>query len=209
MRARAGRPMRMGLRIHIIARPLEREAREAARELLSRAEVAGDRAAEYARFDSVGQARMNAIPADDEGWVAPGLWAGIRAVRGGAGTALVGSYQDVARMLREYRDAGVDLVIASGYPHLEEVGRVGTEVWPRVDRRGGGRRAAPTRPGGGCPTSCGPPTRARRRAPRSWPSASEPPSTSSRARASRPRPGPSRRRRARTSPWPTRSRPTR
>ena len=132
MRARVGRPMRMGLRIHIIARPLEREAREAARDLLSHAEVAGDRAAEYARFDSVGQARMNAIPADDEGWVVPGLWAGIRAVRGGAGTALVGSYAQVARLLREYRDAGIDLVIGSGYPHLEEVGRVGLEVWPRV-----------------------------------------------------------------------------
>ena len=132
VRALVERPMRMGLRIHIIARHLEREAREAARELVSRAEVAGDREAEYARFDSVGQARMNAIAADDEGWVAPGLWAGIRAVRGGAGTALVGSYAQVARLLGEYRDAGVDLVIASGYPHLEEVGRVGTEVWPRV-----------------------------------------------------------------------------
>ncbi len=144
MRARAGRPMRMGLRIHVIARPQEREARLAARELLSRAEVAGERAAEYARFDSVGQARMNAIPADDEGWVAPGLWAGIRAVRGGAGTALVGSYQEVARLLREYREAGVDLVIASGYPHLEEVGRVGTEVWPRVT--GAGAVAEPPSP---------------------------------------------------------------
>ncbi len=147
MRARTDRPMRMGLRIHIIARPMEREAREAARELLSRAAVGADRAEEYARFDSVGQARMNAIAADDEGWVAPGLWAGIRAVRGGAGTALVGSYRDVARLLRAYRDAGVDLVIASGYPHLEEVGRVGTEVWPRVTGEDAvaGRPPAPAR----------------------------------------------------------------
>ena len=132
MRARAGRPMRFGLRIHIVARPDEAGARAAAREIVSRAEVAGDRATEYASFDSVGQARMNAIPADDEGWVAPGLWAGIRSVRGGAGTALVGSYDQVARMIREYREAGVDLLIASGYPHLEEIGRIGLEVWPRV-----------------------------------------------------------------------------
>ena len=76
MRARADRPMRMGLRIHVIARPMEREAREAARELLSRAAVSADRAEEYARFDSVGQARMNAIAADDEGWVAPGAVGG-------------------------------------------------------------------------------------------------------------------------------------
>lgn len=132
MRARAGRPMRFGLRIHLIARPTEREAREAAHALVSRAEVAGERASEYARFDSVGQARMNAIAADGDGWVGPNLWAGIRSVRGGAGTALVGSYAQVARALGEYREAGVDLVIASGYPHLEEIGRVGRELWPRV-----------------------------------------------------------------------------
>ena len=86
---------------------------------------------------------MNAIPADADGWVAPGLWAGIRAVRGGAGTALVGSYDRVARLLGDYRDAGVDLVIGSGYPHREEVGRVGAEVWPRIAgarRSVGGRR---------------------------------------------------------------------
>lgn len=130
VRAAATRPMRFGLRVHIIARDTDRDARAAARELLSRAEVAGDRAAEYAGFDSVGQARMNAIAADGDGWVAPGLWAGIRAVRGGAGTALVGSHGRVAELLEGYRDAGVDLVIGSGYPHDAEVTRVGTRVWP-------------------------------------------------------------------------------
>lgn len=148
-RERAERPMRFGLRIHLIARDTEREARAAAAELVSRAEVAGDRASEYARFDSVGQARMNAIPADGDGWIAPGLWAGIRAVRGGAGTALVGSHAQVAGWLASYREAGVDLVIGSGYPHLEEVARVGTRVWPLLNERssgpplaqGGARRA--------------------------------------------------------------------
>ena len=132
MRRRAGRPMRFGLRIHIIARRSEREARTAATELLAVAAVQADRAGEYSGFDSVGQARMNAIPADPDAWVAPGLWAGIRSVRGGAGTALVGSYAQVAEWLRRYRDAGINLVIASGYPHLEEVGRIGRRVWTRL-----------------------------------------------------------------------------
>lgn len=126
------RPLRFGLRIHIIARRSGSEARAVATELLSRAGVQDDRAGEYAGFDSVGQARMNAISADDDAWVAPGLWAGIRAVRGGAGTALVGSYGQVAEWLRRYREAGIDMVIASGYPHLEEVGRVARRVWPRL-----------------------------------------------------------------------------
>ena len=132
MRQLAGRPMRFGLRIHIIARRSEREAREAAADLLCDAQVQDDRADEYAGFDSVGQGRMNAIPADADAWVAPGLWAGIRSVRGGAGTALVGSYGQVADWLMRYREAGVDMVIASGYPHLEEVGRVGRRVWSRL-----------------------------------------------------------------------------
>jgi alkanesulfonate monooxygenase len=131
-RAVAGRPLRIGLRVHVIARRSDAQARLAAAELLSRAAVTEDRAGEYAAFDSVGQARMNAIPADGDGWVMPGLWAGIRAVRGGAGTALVGSYGRVAALLGQYREAGVELVIASGYPHLEEVGRVARRVWPRL-----------------------------------------------------------------------------
>ncbi len=132
MRRLAARPLRFGLRIHIIARRSEREARSAAAELLSLARVQEDRAVEYAGFDSVGQSRMNAIVADADAWVAPGLWAGIRAVRGGAGTALVGSYAQVADELRTYRDAGIDMVIASGYPHLEEVRRVARRVWNRL-----------------------------------------------------------------------------
>ena len=133
VRAAAGREIRIGLRIHIVARPTSELAVDAARQIVSRAQVRDDRADEYAAFDSVGQARMNALAVDADEWVEPLLWAGIRAVRGGAGTALVGSYADVARRLGEYSAAGVDLVIASGYPHLEEVARVGGELWPRVE----------------------------------------------------------------------------
>src|SRR5690606_21707463 len=133
------RPVGVGVRVRATAGGGEGEARRAAAGLCSRGEVGGARAAEYAAFDSVGQARMNAIPADDEGWVVPGLWAGIRAVRGGAGTALVGSYEQVAELLTAYREAGVDMIIGSGYPHLEEAERVGERVWPLL----GPRPAAP------------------------------------------------------------------
>lgn len=131
MRAAAGeRSLRFGLRIHIISRDTRAEARSAAAELLADAAVATDRDAEFAAFDSVGQARMTALAADEDDWLADGLWAGIRRVRGGAGTALVGSHAEVADWLTRYREAGVDFVIGSGYPHLEEVRRVGAEVWP-------------------------------------------------------------------------------
>ena len=50
----------------------------------------------------------------------PNLWAGVGLVRGGAGTALVGSHQEVADLITEYHLLGFDEFILSGYPHLEE-----------------------------------------------------------------------------------------
>jgi DMSO/TMAO reductase YedYZ molybdopterin-dependent catalytic subunit len=46
-------------------------------------------------------------------------WAGVRLVRGGAGTALVGSHAEVADRLAEYGALGIGHVVLSGYPHLE------------------------------------------------------------------------------------------
>ncbi len=132
IRTEANGPIRIGLRVHIVARRTSAQAVAAAGEIVAQAQVKNDRAQEYAAFDSVGQARMNALDADGNDWVEPLLWAGIRSVRGGAGTALVGSYADVAGRLRDYEAAGVDLVIASGYPHLEEVARVARRVWIRI-----------------------------------------------------------------------------
>ncbi|MEX2236190.1 MAG: LLM class flavin-dependent oxidoreductase [Dehalococcoidia bacterium] len=135
MRSRAahyGRILRYGLRIHVIARESGGEARNAATELLRLADprVEADRQREFDNFDSVGQARMLSVEADADDWVDHILWAGIRRVRGGAGTALVGDYEQVAAALREYVDAGIGLFILSGYPHLEEASRVGTFVLP-------------------------------------------------------------------------------
>jgi alkanesulfonate monooxygenase len=68
--------------------------------------------------------------------VYPNLWAGVGLVRGGAGTALVGSHEEVADRIAEYHDLGIDEFIFSGYPHLEEAYRVGEGVLPVLRRRG-------------------------------------------------------------------------
>ncbi|MFI6992740.1 hypothetical protein [Nonomuraea wenchangensis] len=62
----------------------------------------------------------------------PGLWAGVWLVREGAGTALVGSYAEVAALLRQYAEGGVSEFVLSGWPHLEEAYRVGEYVLPRL-----------------------------------------------------------------------------
>jgi alkanesulfonate monooxygenase len=68
--------------------------------------------------------------------ISPNLWAGVGLVRGGAGTALVGSHQEVADRIEEYHDLGIEEFILSGYPHLEEAYRVGEGVLPELRRRG-------------------------------------------------------------------------
>ena len=51
-------------------------------------------------------------------------------VRGGAGTALVGSPQQVADRIKEYAALGLEYFVLSGYPHLEEAIRFAELVFP-------------------------------------------------------------------------------
>src|SRR5262249_33417166 len=60
----------------------------------------------------------------------PNLWAGIGLVRGGAGTALVGGHEEVAARIKEYAAIGIEEVVLSGYPHLEEANWFGEGVLP-------------------------------------------------------------------------------
>ena len=60
----------------------------------------------------------------------------IGLVRGGAGTALVGSHTEVADLIEEYHALGVEEFILSGYPHLEEAYWFGEGVRPELAHRG-------------------------------------------------------------------------
>jgi alkanesulfonate monooxygenase len=92
---------------------------------------------------------MASLHADGAGLeIHPNVWAGIGLVRGGAGTALVGSYEEVADRIVEYHGLGFDEFILSGYPHLEEAYWFGEGVLPLLRARGlvadpGGGPAAP------------------------------------------------------------------
>ncbi|SDP88373.1 alkanesulfonate monooxygenase [Phyllobacterium sp. YR620] len=140
VRARAlaqGRRIRFGLRIHLIVRETEEKAWAAADDLISR--ITDDQiAAAQNEFlnvsQSVGQKRMSALHGGrrDKLVVGPNLWAGLGLVRGGAGTALVGSPENVAARLREYQAIGIDTIIGSGYPHLEEAFSVAELLLPQL-----------------------------------------------------------------------------
>jgi alkanesulfonate monooxygenase len=140
-RARAaGRELRFGIRLHVIARDTAAEAWAQAQRLLDGLDPAAiERAQAIQRSSgSEGQRRMAALHGGrtDALEVSPNLWAGVGLVRGGAGTALVGSHDEVADRIAEYCHLGIEEFILSGYPHLEEAYQVGEGVLPVLRRRG-------------------------------------------------------------------------
>jgi alkanesulfonate monooxygenase len=136
----AGRELRFGIRLHVITRDSSEEAWAQAQRLLAGLDPAAiERAQAIQRASqSEGQRRMAALHRGrtDKLEVSPNLWAGIGLVRGGAGTALVGSHEEVADRIAEYYALGIDEFILSGYPHLEEAYQVGEGVMPVLRRRG-------------------------------------------------------------------------
>lgn len=132
--------LRFGIRLHVISRPTEEEAWAQADKLLAGLDADSiSRAQQIQRnSQSEGQRRMSALHGGrtDNLEVSPNLWAGIGLVRGGAGTALVGSHEQVADRIAEYHELGLDEFILSGYPHLEEAYTVGEGVIPILAERG-------------------------------------------------------------------------
>jgi alkanesulfonate monooxygenase len=139
--AARGRTLRFGLRLHVFAQATDEAAwahvagllQELPRDAIDRAQQ------QLANYQSVGQTRQSELLSGRghgvrELEVSPNLWAGVGLVRGGAGTALVGSYQQVAERIEEYRGLGVDSFILSGYPHLEEAIHLGAELLPLLRR---------------------------------------------------------------------------
>jgi alkanesulfonate monooxygenase len=151
--AREGRTLRFGIRLHVITRDTSEQAWAEADRLLAGfdAETVAAVQAGLARSESEGQRRMLALHGGGsrEGLeIHPNLWAGIGLVRGGAGTALVGSHDEVAERIQEYAALGIEEFVLSGYPHLEEAYWFGEGVLPRLQARGlwqhpSGRPAAP------------------------------------------------------------------
>ncbi|GAA1850047.1 LLM class flavin-dependent oxidoreductase [Pseudonocardia ailaonensis] len=145
--AERGRTVRFGLRIHVITRDTAEAAWAQAHSLLAAIDPAAIAAVQQglAESESEGQRRMRALHGGSAAnlEIAPNLWAGVGLIRGGAGTALVGSHAEVADRITEYHEAGIDEFVLSGYPHLEEAWWMGEGVLPVLRARGLWEPAAP------------------------------------------------------------------
>ena len=131
-----GRTIDYGLRVHMIVRDTEAEAREFARELVSKLDddtgsAIRDRALDSGSLGVSRQAR-NRDFADMEGFIEPHLWTGVGRARSGCGAALVGSVDQVLSEIESYQKMGIRSFIFSGYPHLDECDYVGKLVLPEL-----------------------------------------------------------------------------
>lgn len=134
---RYDRTLDYGLRVHMIVRDTEAEAREYAEYIVSKLDDDKGRAIRNRALDStslgVSHQAKNREQAADDGFIEPMLWTGVGRARSGCGAALVGSAEQVLERLEEYRKMGIRSFIFSGYPHIEEAQHFGSRVLPHLN----------------------------------------------------------------------------
>nr|CAD6600655.1 LLM class flavin-dependent oxidoreductase [Rhizobium sp. TCK] len=131
-----GRVLDYGLRVHVIVRDTEQEARDYAEHLVSKLDDEYGKLIRSRAHDSISlgvahQARAREL-ADQFGYVEPHLWTGIGRARSGCGAALVGSADQVLSEIEAYRKMGIRAFIFSGYPHMDEARHFGSTVLPHL-----------------------------------------------------------------------------
>lgn len=145
--AAEGRELRYGIRLHTIARDTSADAWAEADRLLGKISPEEIERVQSGlrRSESEGQRRMLELNrgSKDGLEIHPHLWAGIGLVRGGAGTAMVGSHAEIADLVEQYAEVGISEFVLSGYPHLEESYWFGEGVLPELARRGLWEHPAP------------------------------------------------------------------
>ena len=130
------RTVDFGLRVHIVVRETEEEARAYADSIISKLEVKkGEEIRERALdAQSYGVSRQKEMreQSKDDGYVEPHMWTGIGKGRSGCGSALVGNPDQIVEKLNRYMDMGIRSFIFSGYPHKEECEHFAKLVLPRL-----------------------------------------------------------------------------
>ncbi len=134
---RYGRTLDYGLRVHVIVRDTEAEAREYADYIVSKLDDEQGRAIRERALDAkslgVSHQAKNRDVADDDGFIEPHLWTGVGRARSGCGAALVGSTDQVLSKLEAYKKMGMRAFVLSGYPHVDEAKHFGARVMPHLN----------------------------------------------------------------------------
>jgi alkanesulfonate monooxygenase len=124
-----------GLLMGLIVRPEHDEAVAAANALIEQfgAEARDVQRSFVGRSDSVAyNSTFNLANGSADGWITPTLWSGAVPYLGAPSMALVGSPEEVADAIIEYRRAGITQFLFIGWPDHEEMERFGRDVLPLV-----------------------------------------------------------------------------
>ncbi|MFK7824892.1 MAG: LLM class flavin-dependent oxidoreductase [Oligoflexales bacterium] len=130
------RKLDYGLRVHMIVRETEKEAKEYAQSLVSKLDIKHGEKIRNRALDakSKGVSLQSDLreQADSDGYAEPLLWTGVGKARSGCGAALVGTPEQIVAKLKKYQDMGIRAFIFSSYPHKEECEMVGKYIIPHL-----------------------------------------------------------------------------
>lgn len=131
------RTLDYGLRLHVIVRDTEVEAKEYAEYITSKLDdeygkMIRDRALDSTSLGVSHQSKNREL-ADKYGYIEQNLWTGVGRARSGCGAALVGSTDQVLSKINEYEKMGIRAFIFSGYPHIDEAKHFGSKVLPKLN----------------------------------------------------------------------------
>ena len=140
MKAKAlgyNRTVQFGLRVHVIVRETEAEARKYASKLISNLDYnlgndIRDRAQDSKSLGVSMQSELRS-KSDKDFYVESNLWTGIGLARSGCGAAIVGNPDQVYNKLKRYMNLGIRSFILSGYPHHNECELFAKYVLPRFN----------------------------------------------------------------------------
>jgi len=134
---RYGRKIDFGLRIHLIVRDTEKDAKDAAKRLLSKLDLEKANDIKHRALDSksAGVLRQDELrkSADSDLFIEPLIWSGVGLARSGCGSAIVGTPEQVYEKIQRYIGMGIRAFIFSGYPLIEESKIFAEKVLPKLD----------------------------------------------------------------------------
>jgi alkanesulfonate monooxygenase len=127
----------VGLLVSLIARPTRQEAVAATHTMLESLGSAPKKThEEFARrSDSVVFGSTLALAESQQHWLTDCLWTGAVPYLGAPAISLVGSFEEIARALWEYRQAGITQFLFMGWPDLEEMRLFHHHIEPLVRMR--------------------------------------------------------------------------
>jgi len=118
--SRDRREVRFAVRTHIVVRETESDAHKAARAMLHHSAKVTALKSRRIRIDQLA--------------ISQNLWRAQHLNRDGTDALLLGDAPSLAARLREFSSLGVDTLILSSYPHMDEMRRVAHFVLPLIRR---------------------------------------------------------------------------